>query len=302
MTGASVLRRVLIAVAFLMVLLQPGVGQREATTEVADVEILVVIDRTRSMAALDYEGDRPRIDGVREDLRSLAEDLPGTRFALLTWGTDARLELPFTPDHTAVLNAVDTMRIENPFDSAGTDIDTPLRDMVTVLKQAEEQYPDRQRMLVFISDGENTGDGEPASFERLAPYLAGGFVFGYGTEEGAPMPVADDLSLDQGTLQHGGDEAISRADHTTLRTVAADTGTTFVHRNGPTSLAEYTEAFRGDFVEHPDGTLPAKYDLTWVAGLVLLVLLLWELHGHWRSVWSTARALGPTRRRDGAAR
>lgn len=288
----TVLRRLLIALAFVAVLLQPGYGERESVTQVADVEVMVVIDRTRSMAALDHGDGEPRVRGVRQDLHELVETLPGTRFSLLTWGTDARLELPFTTDHTAFLDAVDTMRLEGAFDGSGTAIDTPLRELVTELKRAEEQYPDRRRKLLFISDGENTTESAPASYERVAKYIDGGLVLGYGTAKGAPMPLADDLSAADGMVQHDGGNAISKADHEALRTVAQQTGTEFVARTAPGGIPELTGGFVGAFVEAPDETVLIEHDLTWIAGLVLLGLLLWELHGHWRAVWSTPRALG----------
>lgn len=291
-------RRVLIVLAFVAVLLRPGFGEREAVAEVADVEVMVVVDRTRSMAALDHDGDQPRLHGAQTDLQTLVEALPATRFSLLTWGTDARLELPFTTDHGAFLNAVDTILLEDPYDSSGSDVSAPVRELVVALKQAEEQYPDRTRMLVYVSDGENTSGGEPESFERVAKYLDGGLVLGYGTPEGAPMPLADDLSDAEGVIQVDGGDAISRADPDALRTVAEQTGTSYLARPGGGDLAGLAEEFRGDLVSQPDDSLPAEHDLTWVAGLALLALLLWELHGHWRALWDTPRALGVRRREE----
>lgn len=295
-TALTVVRRIAIVAAFAVVLIRPEYGERTLATDTSDVEVLVVVDRTRSMAALDHGDGQPRIRGAQRDLRALVEGLPGTRFSLVTWATAARHELPFTTDHGAILNALETMRLQDPYDGPGTQVGTPLRELVTVLKQADEQHPDRRRMLLFISDGENTTGGQPPSYERLAPYLDGGLVLGYGTPDGARMPLADDLTDAEGYVQFEGSDAISTAGRGALRAVAEQTGSRFVARTGPGGIEDLTSAFAGTFTEQADERLTAAHDLTWVAGLALVPLLLWELYAHWRSVWVTPTVLGPRRR------
>lgn len=294
----TILRRILIALTFVVVLLQPGYGQRPAETKVADVEVMVVVDRTRSMAAVDWDGEKPRIDGVQSDVKALVDALPGTRFSLITWGTSARLELPFTTDTNALMNAVDTVRLESPYDGTGTKVDTPLEAMGDELERAEKQYPDRRRMLVFLSDGENTADGGQESFADLATYVDGGLVLGYGTESGAPMPVADDLSDKDGYIEVKGGKALSKAQPDNLRTIADETGTRFVSRGRPGGIDELAAGFGGEYTAQPDVDSPAANDLTWVAGLVLFALLLWELRSDWRAIWSAPRALRGERGRN----
>ena len=90
------------------IVLRPGVGEQPAEARTSDLEVLVVVDRTLSMSALDWDGGQPRLAGVRSDLRELTEGLPGARFSLVTSGRVVRQELPFTSDTTAFLAAVDT--------------------------------------------------------------------------------------------------------------------------------------------------------------------------------------------------
>lgn len=298
----NLLRGVLIIAAFVAVLIRPGYGEQKVKTEVADVEVMVVVDRTWSMAATDWNGSSPRIDGVRDDVRALIGDLPGTRFSLVTWGTGARLELPFTSDTTAVTGAVDSLRLEDPYGGEGTKVDTPLDVMTEELQRAEKQYPDRRRMLVFMSDGEATAGGTQESFASLAEYVDGGLVLGYGTEQGAPMPAASDLSDQDGNIQVDGKDAISKADPANLKAIADDTKTTYVSRTEPGGMAGYTKGFTGEFVAQGDETPGPKHDLTWVAGLVLFVLLLWVLHDAWQTAWTAPGALGEDRRRRRATR
>lgn len=287
-------RRLAIIVTLVVVLLQPGFGTRAAPTQVADIEVLVVVDRTRSMAALDYGGG-PRIHGVQQDLADLGAALPGARFALLTYGSQAELELPFTSDGTTFGTAVETLRLEGPFDGDGSLADRPLDAMRDILERAEAQHPERRRMVVFVADGENTVEGEQRSFEELEDLVDGGVVLGYGTEGGAKMPQSDDLSPDEGFVydQDRDEDAISRIDEANLRSIADELGIDYAHRTGPGGMESIAEDFEAAYAfEEGDGA-PAEHDVTWLFGLLLLGLVLVELRSWWRALWTSHTALQP---------
>lgn len=298
-----VVRRVAIALTFVLVLLRPGVGQADGTTQLTDLDVLVVVDRTRSMAALDYAGARPRIEGVRNDLAELAEDLPGARFAMLGFGAEARLVLPFTTDVAAFESAVETLDLERPRQGDGSRADRPVAEAVEVLERARERRPERRRVVVYVGDGEDTtGGGSDSDFGDVAELVAGGAVLGYGTEDGAKMPAADDLSLDAGYVEdpESGESAVSRADLDRLREIAGDLDVDFLHRTSSGGLDEVVDAFEASYVDGERGEgPPAKHDLTWILGLVLLGLVLLELRDGWRALWRTPDVLLP---RKGGAR
>ncbi len=289
-----VARRVGIVVAMVLVLLQPGFGTRAAPTQLSDIEVLVVVDRTRSMAALDYQ-DGPRIYGVQQDLKDLAEALPGARFALLTYGSEVTLELPFSSDPTSFGTAIETLRLEGPFDGSGSLADRPLEAMRDILERADEQHPDRRRAVVYVGDGENTADGEQASFEELEGLVDAGVVLGYGTEEGAKMPEADDLSTGDGYIydQESGEDAISRIDEDNLQTIADELGVDYAHRTEPGGMDAIADDFEAAYALDAGADAPAKHDLTWLFGLILLGLVLLELRSWWRALWTSHTALTP---------
>jgi Ca-activated chloride channel family protein len=265
--------------------------------QVSDIEVLVVVDRTRSMSALDYQ-DGPRIYGAQRDLAELADALPQARFALLTFGRYVTLELPFTSDPAAFDTAIETLQLEGPFDGSGSEADRPLEDMQETLVRADEQHPDRRRIVVYVGDGENTADGEQTSFAELEDLVDGGIVLGYGTEEGARMPEADDLSTDDGYLydQDAGEDAISRIDEDNLRTIADELGIDYAHRTEPGGMRDIAGDFEATYAADDREDAPAKHDLTWLFGLILLGLVLLELRSWWRALWTSHTALAPARR------
>ncbi len=296
-TALVLARRVGIIVALVLVLLQPGFGTRASPTQVSDIEVLVVVDRTRSMAALDYQ-DGPRIYGAQRDVADLADALPGARFALLTYGSEVELELPFTSDATTFGTAIETLRLEGPFDGSGSLADRPLEAMREILERADEQHPDRRRMVVYVGDGENTADGEQASFDELEDLVDGGIVLGYGTEDGAKMPEADNLSIEDGYVydQDRGEDAISRIDEANLRAIATELGIDYDHRTEPGGMRALAADFESSYALDEGAEAPAKHDLTWLFGLILLGLVLFELRSWWRALWTSHNALAPARK------
>jgi Ca-activated chloride channel family protein len=296
-TALLLARRIGIVVALVLILLQPGFGTRAAPSQLSDIEVLVVVDRTRSMAALDYQ-DGPRIYGAQRDLAELADALPGARFALLTFGRQVTLELPFSSDPTSFGTAIETLQLEGPFDGSGSMADRPLEAMREILERADEQHPDRRRMVVFVTDGENTADGEQASFEELEDLVDGGIILGYGTQEGAKMPEADDLSTEDGYIydQESGEDAISRIDEDNLQTIADELGIDYAHRTEPGGMGRIADAFEATYAVDEGEDAPAEHDLTWLFGLALLGLVLLELRSWWRALWTSHTTLTPARR------
>ncbi|WP_141014373.1 vWA domain-containing protein [Nocardioides sambongensis] len=300
--GLVIARRVAILIALMVILVRPTAGEADVPTQVADVEVVVVLDRTRSMAALDYDGDQPRIDGARADLEQLARSLPGARFGLLTYGLDVQFELPFTTDVNAFTSAMETMQLESPTGGVGSSLDRPRQQLVDILTDAQEQRPDRRRMIVFVSDGERTMDGNTASYDEVGELVAGGLVLGYGTTEGAPMPAGDDLDEPGELVQDPstGEDAISKADPDALRELAGQLGVDYVARTEPGGMAALADEFEATYVPGGDDDQErAQNEVTWIAGLALLPLVLLELRSGWRALWTSRSALAGRRGKGG---
>ena len=165
------------------------------------------------MAALDFDGDAPRLDGVRADIVELAAEFPGAHFSLIRFDSQARLELPWTTDLGALETAVSVLRQERALYSRGSRLDLPLQVIDEQLARpsaGERSRRQLQRGLLLLRRrgpsrhgrrGADASTDKPgrcfltmttneqpiSSFAELAPDVDGGAVFGYGTTEGAPM-------------------------------------------------------------------------------------------------------------------
>lgn len=288
---ATWLVRILMVVALVGILIRPGHGEVPAQAKTSDLEILVVVDRTTSMSALDWNGQEPRLDGVRADLEQLTEIFPGARFSLITFGRFVRTELPYSSDAGAFLAAVEVMKREDVFDGTGSMIDTPLEEMTASLEGAAERNPDRKRLVVFASDGENTVEGDQQSFSALDGVVDAGLVIGYGTEDGGPMKVFEDD--ESGSYVHDdstGADALSKIDEDNLAQVASEMGVDYQHRQEVGGLDTWADKVETTFSDDDDEVVSAHETYWWFA-LALFVLAMVELAIAWQGFHSARREL-----------
>ncbi len=260
-----------------LILIRPGIGETQETEAAAgsDLEVLLVVDETLSMSALDHAGVRSRLEGVREDLAEITGTLPSSRFALLTFGSSAHLELPFTSDPEAVEAAVDGIAREPMLDGTGSRMDRPLKLMRQVLDRAREQHPERRRVVVFASDGENTAPGKQASFGVLEERVDAGAVFGYGTARGGLMPTGGEPPWTFVRDFSTGQDAVSRLDGKNLERIADQMGVDYAHRGAPGGLDDWARSLAGGEDETGDGQ--AKHELYWLLAILLAGLAVAEL-------------------------
>ena len=97
----DIIRRSLIVLTVIVMGAGPSIPG-EAVEVSSALEVYLVIDRTGSMAAEDWDGNKPRIDGVRNDVSLLMNSLAGSRFSILTWDSSVHTDMPLTSDASAV--------------------------------------------------------------------------------------------------------------------------------------------------------------------------------------------------------
>lgn len=293
MTPIWQVRSLLLVLGFLLAL-RPGVGDDDTETVPAgsDLEVLLVVDQTVSMSALDYAGVRSRLEGVREDLTQMVEQLPDSRFAMVRFGKSSRVALPFTTDSDELLDTIDELGREPLLAGVGTSMDRPLGDMTALLRRAVEQHPDRRRIVVFASDGEVTAEGtRQRSFAPLEPYLDGGAVFGYGTEQGGLMPTGGEPPWTFVRDLKTGKDALSHLDEDNLQRIADQMGVEYAHRTAPGGLDDWVQALRRG-TPGPDEKPVNKYELYWLLALLIFGLALVELRHDIRELLVARQELG----------
>ncbi|SEE69178.1 vWA domain-containing protein [Ruania alba] len=295
------LRRGGIVLTAMVIALTPAIPRTLEESLITNVEMYFVVDRTGSMAAEDYDGERARLEGVQADLEALTEAMPAARYSILAFDSQTTSQLPLTTDSRAVRAWADTVKQEITAYSAGSSIDRPLDALTETLNGAAERNPENVRLVFIFSDGENTNGsdsqaGEFASFADLNPLVDGGAVLGYGTPDGGTMRSYDGTDgTGFGTdapyiTDENGDPAVSRIDETNLRTLADQLGVQYAHRITPDSVDPLVEDVDVQQIA-ADGRrdLTTYEDVYWPFAIILALLLAWEAWDLTREVPKSGR-------------
>lgn len=276
------LRRSAIVAVVAVVGLGPSVPRTSMDTSVSAVDIFFVVDRTGSMAAEDYAGTSPRLDGVRADITSLVADVPGARYSIISFDSQASRQLPLTTDARAVGSWAQTADREVTNKSQGSLLDRPLDELSRALTGSAEQRPSNIRLVFFLTDGENTAEGERRSYADLAPLVDGGAVLGYGTEEGGRMKEYSLSSQGEGTegeyiidtSDPAQPEALSRYDPVEIAALADELGIPAVHRTEPGPTADLVAGLDPEQIATDGRRSLTSYQLVlWPFALLLAALL-----------------------------
>ena len=293
---ASWWRRACLALVMVLILAGPAAAVTEST-QVSNVEIYLVVDRTGSMAAEDWAGGPAagggtRLDGVKSDLTAIRDAWPQARFCILALDGAAARELPLTSDLDAVTSWIGSLQQEITQRSQGSSLDGMLPLLVQTLTRAKEKNPEDARLVYILSDGEATDDGRGAgaagtagaTWAKAGELTDGGAVLGYGTASGGMMRSFDGSStpgsgkyiLDPDT----GKPAVSVPDTRALASVAEALGVPYFQRTGGSDDVPTGDFTRQDvnavLTDGREKKNRVRY-LTWPLGIAASALAIWEL-------------------------
>ncbi len=266
--------RVVMLLSCFTMLLRPGIPGGATQTLATNTDIVIVLDTTASIVAEDWDGDQPRLEGVRADVQAIVDEYPGARFALITFAAAAEQRLPLTTDTTALMSSLEILRPEVTSQSRGSSIGIANTMLRETLAGAADSAPDRSRMVFYLGDGEQTVSSDPESFAGSAEFIDGGGVLGYGTTDGGPMRITSGGfdGADSEYIEYQGQPAMSVIDDTNLQAIAGDLGVPFQLRDAdaaldlpaaPATTTSYSES----------GAVGNVNELYWVfAGIMVLLL------------------------------
>ena len=231
--GKGQLRRGLPALLLLLAMLAgiAAVGIRpmylspDAEIRTSNLDVAFVVDTTISMWAEDHKGGT-RIDGVRSDIRTIMEALPGSSFSLITFDNGAQILTPYTQDIIAVEDMLDDLSMPSYATSQGSSLNTSYEALHMMVESAARKEGERKTVVFLFSDGETTNGAELTSFKDLGKLIDSGAVLGYGTESGGAMYYPGRGYIRNNT---DGEPARSRIDETALRQISGDLSVPYIN-------------------------------------------------------------------------
>ena len=152
-----------------------------------NLDVAFVVDTTISMWAEDHkaqdlnQSDRnlqgsgtkstfiqTRMDGVKRDIYSIMNALPGSNFSLIKFDNGAEIMTPFTQDIDAVYDMVDNLSMPAYATARGSSLNTAHEALKAMLESAGLKDRNRKTIVFVFSDGETTDGSTLMNFSDLA--------------------------------------------------------------------------------------------------------------------------------------
>lgn len=216
----------LVAVAALVLAwAAPQWGTWIREVEERGVDVMIVLDTSRSMLAEDLEPSR--LERAKREVRGLLDHLAGDRLGLVAFAGSARRLCPLTSDLTTLRLLLDDADVLTNV-RGGTAVGEGLE---LALDALAEDPTEAARMIVLLTDGEDH-DSDPPPTEIAFRALSMGIpihVVAFGTAEGATIPVRDPRAGTSGVVRDAaGDPVITRPDESLLEQIASISGGAFL--------------------------------------------------------------------------
>jgi Ca-activated chloride channel homolog len=184
--------RLLVVALGIVALAGPRLANYHVETETAGIDIMLVLDLSWSMTAIDMAGPGEKItrfDIASEVLGDFIQKRPNDRIGLVAFSGEPYLVSPLTLNHDWLLQNLDRLHI-------GTigDLGTAIGDAIVVATKRLKSAPNaKSRVIILLTDGDNNkGEIEPFPAAQLAAAVGAKiYTIGIGIEKPCYMPAFD---------------------------------------------------------------------------------------------------------------
>ena len=253
---------------FILALARPQSGIRSTEISTEGVDIMLCLDTSGSMQALDFKEGRervPRLQVVKRVVNDFIRGRKNDRIGMVVFGQEAFTQCPLTLDYGVLLSFLEKVQIGMAGDS--TAIGSALAVCVKRLKDLQS----KSKVIILLTDGRsNTGAISPSTAADIAKtYAIKVYTIGAGTEGDAPFLV-DSFFGKQYVYQK------VDLDEDTLKDIAARTGGKYFRATNTEALEniyrqidamEKTEVKTKEYMEYEE-----LFAWLLIPGLALLLL------------------------------
>jgi Ca-activated chloride channel family protein len=165
----------------------------DSSTQVQEsgIDIMLAIDLSPSMEALDYHKDGQdlsRVDVVRDAVGAFIKERPNDRIGMVVFAGDAYLMSPLTLDHDWLQQNVDRLHVGLAGDA------TAIGSALAVCANRLRDQPGKSKIIVLLTDGANNA-GKITPFAAAQAAAALGikiYTIGAGSADRAKFPTGRD--------------------------------------------------------------------------------------------------------------
>jgi Ca-activated chloride channel family protein len=264
------------ATGLFLALLHPSWGKKEEIVSQQGRDLFIALDISRSMLAQDKKPNR--LSYAKEKIKTLVHKLSSERVGLALFAGSSFIQCPLTSDYAAFfmfLEAVDAETV-----SSGT---TALDQIIYKVLQLFKGMPAKKnKLLVIFTDGEDFSSNLANVKQKAHDMGLHIFTIGIGTQQGAPVPIIDDHGNQRGVEKDAkGGVIISRLNEGILKTLAHDTGGTYVNSTNDdkdvTRLVQLVESYEKEQLEDKKVSQVEEQYPYFLAGSFFCFVLEWLL-------------------------
>ena len=190
-TAGAFIANLLRAAAFSLLILalaRPQTSSRFIETEASGRDLLLSLDLSGSMEAMDFFIEKRRVtrlEALKLVVRRFIEGRKGDRMGLVIFGEEVFTQCPLTLDHAALQRYVDSMEVS----MAGSA--TAIGDAIAISLKRIKDIEAKSKVIVLVTDGKD-------NYSRISPIEAAEaakalgvkiHVIGIGGPGMAPFPV-----------------------------------------------------------------------------------------------------------------
>lgn len=175
---------------------RPQLGNTTTEIEASGIDILLAVDVSGSMEALDFtlKGKAAnRLDVVKSVMQTFIDERPNDRIGLLAFSGRPYMVSPLTLDHDWLLRRLESLSIGMVED--GTAIGSAIGSGVNRLRDRDA----KSRIMILLTDGMNNAGTVPplVAAEAAETLEIKVYTIGAGTRGEAPMPMVDPFGRKQ---------------------------------------------------------------------------------------------------------
>ena len=214
---------------------QPQLGKTTTEIKASGIDILLVVDVSGSMQALDFTlhgNPADRLDVVKSVVSQFIDARPNDRIGLVAFAGKPYMVSPLTLDHDWLRKRLEALSIGMVED--GTAIGSAIGAGINRLREKDA----KSRIMILLTDGMNNAGKVPplVAAEAAETLQIKIYTIGAGTRGEAPMPIVDNF----------GQKRLVRArvdiDEDTLTKVAQMTGARYFRATDTQSLQKIYDA------------------------------------------------------------
>ena len=254
----------------IIALARPQWGSEIEIVEQRGVQLMVVLDVSRSMLSQDVKPTR--LDRAKLEISDLISRLRGDTVGIVLFSGASFIQFPLTADYATArtyLNSASPRAITR----QGTVIGEAI---MTAMGGFNDQRVS-QKVVIIMTDGENH-EGDPfEAAQQAAEEGAVIYTVGFGSPEGSPVAVYDEQGEVIGYRQDAeGNPVVSRLDEGALQRIAETGGGRYFRAGAPGAmggLLDEIESFQDESVQSElSERRVERFQVFLVAGALSLVL------------------------------